>query len=328
MKIVKVLMGSGAVALLAMAAFTGVASAQTPQPQQPTQTGPHPVRLLGQVGTISSSTFVLTTRQGDVTVNVGPNTWIVVEKNGASTQGTLADLQTAKPATVAGMTTNDPKVVDAREVVQARIAAPGRQAAPKQAPAGRIKELLTNFAASGTIKAINGSTLTVTTQRGVDVTVNTTANTVVLNNGFQTVSSLKVNDKVGILGRPEKPAQQPTPGSTPANRQRTLTAWAVRVDNPGTKLIVAHVDSVNGNTLTVKTPANRLGTVTITLDNTTGYRSLSVSNGAPTLSTATQADIKAGSNIAVDGVASADGKSLAAKALIILPEGKNKTTTP
>jgi hypothetical protein len=306
----------GASALSILLAFAGIASAQTPQPQAPA--GPQPVRLAGKVGTISASSFILTTPRGDFTINVSASTWIVVEKNGTSVQGALSELQTAKAATVAGMGTADPKVVDAREVVQARLAKVGRAIAPKQTPRERIRAILSHLAASGTIKSINGSTLTITNARSRDVTVNTTAATVVLNSGFQSVGSLKVNDKVQVLGRPDRPAQ----GATPGAKTPSFTAWALRVDSTGTKLVLAHVESVNGNTFTVRSPADRLGSVTVTVDASTGYRSLSINNGTPSLGSASLADIKVGSNIAVDGAIGSDAHSLAAKAVIILPANR------
>src|SRR6476646_10675994 len=113
--------------LLSVTLFVGMAAAQTiitdTPPTQTTPSGPHPVKLTGNVKSIASSSLVLTTRQGDMTVNFNAQTWIVVQKNGAATQGSVSDLVTGKAAVVAGMTTSDPKVVDARTIAQGATAA-------------------------------------------------------------------------------------------------------------------------------------------------------------------------------------------------------------
>jgi hypothetical protein len=173
--------------------------------------------------------------------------------------------------------------------------------------------------AEGTVKSVSGSTVTVTNARGVDITVNTTANTIVLNNGFQSVSSLKAGDKVYVLGRPEKPAQA-APGATPgAAAPRTITAWALRVENSTTKVSAARVQSINGNTATVRTVRNRNG-VTVDLSGA-AFKSVTVdiTSKQVTLSSATAADVTVGSDLIIEGTASADGKTIAAKAVIITP---------
>ncbi len=336
MKRTKLYLGLGIV-IAALATFGvplpwGVAGAQAPtKTQAPSaQTapaGPHPTRLMGKVSSISSNSLVLTTRQGDVTINVGANTWVVVEKDGKPSQGTLSDIQTGKPATVAGMTTGDPKVVDARVVAQARfIGAIAGRSLDKHKEMAR--KFLGEHGAMGTVKAINGNTITLTNERGQDVTVTTTADTVVFNNGFQNVSSVKVGDTVQVLGRPEKAAQgaNGTPGTTtPA--ARTLNAWALRAQSAGTQLVIGHVDSVNDNTVTLKTPRNRDG-MTVTLDNSTGYKALTVADKQVSLQSATQADVKADSNLVVEGATSADGKNLTAKAVVILPSRDKVTVKP
>jgi hypothetical protein len=217
------------------------------------------------------------------------------------------------------MTTRERGVINARQIAQCRPNADGTKAAP--VVRGKAAQELAKHVAAGTIKAISGSTLTVTTLKGQDATVNTTANTVVFNNGFTSVSALKVGDKIELFGRPEK-ATPPTGGGT-APATRTLTAWAIRVNNGTTTLMIGHVQSVSGNTVVLRTPKNRAG-VQVNLSSSTGYKTVAVTNNQPTVSNATQADVKAGTNLIVEGAASADGKLLTAKAVLILPGGKLK----
>lgn len=341
--------GAVSVSLVALGLFAGLANAQTPaQSQTPTsssaQTGPHPVRLIGKVSTISGTTLTVTTKSGDETVNTDATTWIVVNKNSKATQGTLSDVQSGKEVVVAGMTTNDPKVVDARVITQGNAlgsAVAGKKTAPGQlAGRGNGKagsSFLSEHMVIGTVKSISGSTITLTGLRGEEVVVNTTNSTVVLNNGFQSVSSLKVGDKVQVLGQAVKatagagagaaattPTQTPSTSSTPSKvpATRTINAYGLRVDNSQTQIIVGRVRAVNGSSITLQTPRNRNG-ITLTLDSNTAYKSLAITAGQPALSNAAQSDIKAGSNILVEGTISAsNANSATAKAVIIMPQGK------
>ena len=314
-------------ALLAITLFAGMAAAQTiitdTPPAQTPPSGPHPVRLAGNIKSIASSSLVLTTRQGDMTVNVSAQTWIVVQKNGVATQGSISDLVTGKAAVVAGMTTSDPKVVDARTIAQGATAAgaPNNNGARGKAAVAAVEHM-----AAGTITAINGSTITLKGEKVPQVVINTTANTVVLNNGFVSVSSLKVGDEVYVIGAPDKSATVPsaTPTTPGTRRQppesRTLTAWAIKVENGTSKLALGRVTAVNGNTLTVKTAAKR-GSLTVNVDASTGYKNVTISmvDRSVTLAPAALSDIKVGSNLVIEGALSGDGKSLAAKAVIIVP---------
>lgn len=295
-------------AALMIGLFGGAASAQTP-PTTGAET-PRPVRIVGRVDTVSNNSIALTTRQGQVTANVGPNTWIIVQQNGGRcVEGTLKDIQTNRPANVAGMTTAQRGVIDARVVVQGRCAVPDRR--PERPQQGKVA----NHLASGTIKAISGSTLTITTDRGPDATINTTADTVVLNSGFKSVSALKVGDRIDVLGHPARPADKSTATA------RTINAWGIRVVAPGNGIVMGHVQSVSGNTVTLRTPANRAG-MTVTLDSSTAYKSLARADGKAALTNATQADVKVGSNLLVEGVSSSDGKTITARAVILLPNAK------
>jgi hypothetical protein len=294
-------------AALAIGLFGGVAGAQTPPASPDT---PHPIRLLGRVDAVTANAITLTTRQGKATANVGANTWIVVrQSNGRCVEGTLRDMQVNRPAAVAGMTTAQRGVINARVVTQGGCAIPAQRPAQKARDGERL-------GAEGTIKAISGSILTLATDRGPEVTVNTTADTVVLNSGFKSVSTLKVGDRVDVLGGPAKPTDRST------TTARTLNAWGIRVIAPGNGIATGHVQSVNGNTVTLRgTPANRAG-ITITFDGSTAYKSLARADGKGTLTNATQADVKVGTNLIVEGIASADGKTLTARAVILLPNAK------
>ncbi|HYO49832.1 MAG TPA: DUF5666 domain-containing protein, partial [Chloroflexia bacterium] len=177
------------------------------------------------------------------------------------------------------------------------------------------------------IKAINGSAITVTTERGQEVTVNTTADTAVLNSGFKSVSSLKVGDSVQLVGkpvRPEKPAGTP-PAEKPAQGTRTIDAQAIRVVSTNSALVIGHIESVNGNTITIRTPRERAG-MQVTLDGSTEYRALSVADKK--LVAAGQADLKAGGNVIIEGITGINGNAMTARAVIILPEGKQKAARP
>ncbi len=310
MKQNKLLLSTGILtAALAIGLFGGVASAQTPPASPDT---PRPIRLLGRVDVVTANAITLTTRQGQATANVGPNTWIIVRQTGGRcVEGTLRDIQTTKPAAVAGMTTAERGVVNARVVTQGGCAVPA-QRSNAGAEKGRAGERL---GAEGSIKAINGSTLTLATDRGPEVTVSTTTDTVVLNSGFKSVSSLKVGDRIDVLGGPAKPADKSTTSA------RTLNAWGIRVIAPGNGIVTGHVQSVNGNTVTLRTPANRAG-ITVTLDSSTAYKSLARADGKAALTNVTQADVKVGANLIVEGIASGDGKTITAKAVILLPNAK------
>lgn len=309
--------GAAIAAVVAGGYFSAAAAAQssnqTPAPATPTQAGPHPTRVQGKVSAVGPNSITLTTRNGDITANVGANTWIVVGSGKGNSQGTISSIQKDKVATVAGMTTGDPKIVDARVVTEgAKLdGSLGKQKASKAA-----KSYVAAHAASGTVKSVNGNLLTITTEKGNDVDVATTADTVVLNNGFTTVSTLAVGNKVQVIGTPER--KDKTAPVAPANRK--ITAWALRVEKAGTQLNTGHINAVNGNTFTLSTPKNSDG-LTVAVDATTAYKSLNVSttDRKVSLGNATQADLKADGKVIVDGKISADGKTLTATTVIILP---------
>lgn len=326
MKFQKTLLSvSALVALVGFGLLGGTASAAVPNQRQApgtaANTTPRPVRILGRVDSVSSSGLVLQTRLGSVTVNVAANTWIVVPGSGRCVEGALSDIQTGRPAEVAGMTTTTAtgKAIDARVITQGRCMGPlaGKEAA---------RDLLAHLAA-GTVKSINGSTITLAAVKGDrEITVNTTADTVVMNNGFQSVSTIKVGDKIGVLGRPDKAAGTPPP-TAPGNGTRTITAWGIHVESAATKIMLGHVDSVNGNTVILRTLKNKDG-VTVTLDSKTAYKALTIVDQKATLTNATAADVKVNSNLIVEGATSNADKSLTARSVIIMPGAKNKPAKP
>jgi len=320
-------LGTGALAaLLSFGLVAGTASAAAPrQAQTPgagsqnQQTNPHPARIAGVLNSVSGNTLTLTVRRGvTATVNVNSSTWVLVQQTNGCAEGTATQLQTGKAVEVEGMTTTTANVITARTVAQCRAfrgaPAPGRPGNPAQVAA------LLNHMAEGTVKSISGTTVTITNARGADVVVNTTANTIVLNNGFQSVSSLKAGDKVYVLGSPNNPAQA-APGATPGApaTPRTITAWAFRVENSTTQVSAARVQSVNGNAVTVQTVKNRNG-VTVDLSGAAiKSATVDITSKQISLSNATAADVKVGSDLIIEGTASADGKTVTAKAVIITP---------
>lgn len=318
MKSVKSLLGISALTgLVALGMFAGAASASVPGQAQTPGTGnaaapqdPHPIRVTGRVARVGTNVFALQVRNGmTATVRVNDRTWILVQQNDSCVEGTLSDLQTGRPAVVSGMTTNERGVINARTVAQCRA---GVADNPPPQKLGKIREGLEKHVGAGTIKSVSGNTLTVTNPKGKDITVTTSADTIVLNNGFQSAGSLKAGDKIQVFGRAEKGDGSST---------RLITAWAVRVDNGSTQLMVGRVQSVNGNIVTLKTPRNRDG-VQLTLGGNTSYKSVTIANQQPSFSNSTQADVKVGSNLVVEGVASADGKNATANSVVILPSVK------
>lgn len=306
------------------AAANAQSSTQTPVPGAPVQTGPQPTRITGKVSSVGANSLTLATAKGDITANIGANTWIVVRKSGANSQGSISDIVKDQVAFVAGMTTADPKVVDARVVTEGA----GFDKATQRNGRGKSqgKKSLAGHVGSGIVKSVNGSTLTITTAKGKDVDVATTDGTVVLNNGFQAVSSIKAGDKVQVLGtRQPKDKNAPVVAGNPQ-----VTAWALRVENTGTQLSRGSISGpVNGNTFTLKTARNPNG-VTVNVTGATAYRSLivSVADRKASLGNAAQADLKADSRVIVDGTLSADGKTLTATAVIILPSKADLKAQP
>jgi len=335
----KLLLGTGAAAMavliiVALALATaGLVSAQTPTGSPNTAPSTttalaspgSPRYLNGKVTTVSAGSIVLATGKGNITANISTNTYIIVKKNGAPATGSTTDLVVGENANVIGQATADATVVDARLITQGGVfggkfapRAPGRGQNNSNANKLRGAELLQHTAA-GTITAINGDVITLQGVKVAVVNVNTNANTLVLNNGFSTVGSLKVGDKVEVLGQPARPN---TGTATRPGNTRDLNAWGIRVDNGTTRMEVAHVGAIKGNTVT--TALRKNGSVkSINFDSNTKFKTLTISlaPGASNFSfaDASQSDVQVNSNIVVEGVVSSDGTSLNAQSVIILP---------
>ena len=323
------------VAVIAVMAFGGLASAadrfvaQIPTAQT-TQTNPHPIRLSGSVSSVSSGSLILASKQGNYTITAGANTWIVVEQNGAAVQGSLSDIVAGKPAVIAGMTTTDPTVVDARIISQGALGnavGPALRSSGKPGARGRLA--LAQFAAAGTITGIDSTTITLKGAVIPQVIIHTTPETIVLNNGFTSVGSLKVGDSVQVLGRPVKSAgssAQPPSTSNPGSKKRlptsrTIDAWAVRVENGSSQLMVGHVTAVSGNSLTVQTSAGKK-VVTITVNSSTGYKTVSKANKTITVASGSLSNVVVGSNVIVEATQAGSANSYTAHAVVILPGAK------
>ena len=304
-----------ALVLLGGAAFSAnSANAATPTAQSQQRTNPHPTLLSGNVTAVGANTITLSTRNGNVTANIGPDTWIVVRKADGPGQGTLADLKTNERATVAGMTTNDPKVVNARLVTQG-VREPGQRGTQGGDNRGPFSP-----GVQGTIKSITGSTLTLTLGRGIDIQIETTPDTIVLNSGFKDAGSLKVGDRIQVLGGPERV----NPNARATRDNVKINAKGIRVVKEGVDLAAGRVTTVNGNIATLDRLRGSEG-LAVNLSGSTQYRRLSVdvANRKATLKNATQADVKPESHIIVEGARSADSKSVTAISVIILPERPN-----
>lgn len=339
MRMFKTALGAGALATLAAVGLMGgVASAAGPR-QLPVQaraqaqtpnTQPRPVHLVGRVDSVSGASLVLSvSKNKSVTVNTTSNTWILApDGSGHCAEGTVSKLQTGKPAEVLGMTTAITGTVDAKAVAQgacvrALNGKAGKVNGNGNANGDNLAKLAEHLAA-GTIKTINGSTLTLTTDKGKDLTVNTTADTVVFSNGFSSVSNLKVGDKIQVFGKPEAKASGNN-GNT--NAGRVVTAWAIHNAGANTTMLLGRVETVSGNTLTIRTLRDRNGRI-VTFDGSTAYKTAQLQNGKVTLTPATQADVKSGSNLLIEASVSQNGTTATAKSVVILPAGNGKALHP
>lgn len=345
-------LATGAVAtLVALGLLVGVASAQgTPPTKAPAKAdSPHPIQVGGRVEKvdIAANSLTLAAPKGSFTVSVSDKTWILVQKDANCVEGSLSDIKVDQNVMVAGMTTTTPNQINARAVVQGGCFAgkagigPGGPGGKVGRPDGRgpgkpggpmgkgdMVGILGKHMAMGTIKSVSANTIILTSERGDEVTVTTTADTVVLNGGFKDASSLKAGDKIQVLGKPAGMPNKPVPGQEPAEKPaRNIEAWGIRVVTDASKLVVGQVEKVDGNTLTLKTRKDEAAQV-VTLDGSTAYKSAMLMDRKVSLTNAVQADVKAGSIIMVEGTPSADGKSVAAKAVIIAPAPNGKLTRP
>jgi hypothetical protein len=134
-----------------------------------------------------------------------------------------------------------------------------------------------------------------------------------LRGGFSELSTLKVGEKVQVLGVPVRPAASNAAG-TPT---RTLEAWALRVDSGATGFFHGRVARVDGNTLVVNNARGR-DRITISVDAGTQYKRITVVTAAPVIAPASLADVRPGGYLAVEGVVSPDGRTIQARAVMLL----------
>ena len=331
-------LATGAVATLAaFGLLASVAGAQnTPSTEAPTgDTSPHPVRIAGNVEKVDDppSTLTLTTAQGSVSVNISDQTWVLAEKDGKCAEGSLSDIKTGQRAVVGGMSTRSASLVNARTVAQGRCAA-GAVGLKKLVGRG-ILGIAAQHLAQGVIKSVSGSAIVIKSERGDDVTISITADTVVLNSGFTNVATLKVGDKIQVLGKPtgatDKPVRRSRPGQRPANppAPRTLDAWGLRVITDASKLVVGRVEKIEGNTITLKAGPDG-DSARVTLDAGTAYKAANanVMDRKITLTNAAQSDIKVGGVILVEGAAPTGDASITADAVVIMPGILGKVLKP
>lgn len=317
----------GVTALGAVGVADAAALRQTETPGANPAATPHVVRVAGKIQSVTASGFVLQAgRNRTVNINAGTDTWVLVEKNSSCAEGQLSDLQTGKAAEVAGMSTSAANTIEARLVAQGRCAAQiNRRLSGATKGKGRagLLALAAHFA-TGSVQAINGNTLTVATNNGKQVTVNTSADTVVFANGFATVGSLKVGDNVQVFG---KAARASTAAPGPPTTNRVINAWALHSESTGTKMLLGRVQKVDGNTVTLRTRASKTG-LPVTLDSNAAYKLLTLTDQKWSLTPASSADIKAGTNVVIEANVAQDGKSAIARSIVVLPVGKAAAAQP
>jgi hypothetical protein len=242
-------------------------------------------------------------------VTVTELTWIVVEKDGQAVEGTLADLVTGKPAAVAGIIAPDGMSIAARTVAQGPMARrlADRLSRVQRRPAAQALQ----HVAGGTITAIDGSKLTLKGERVPEVIIMTAPETLVLRGAFSDLASIKVGERIEVLGTPARPA------TDSAGASRTLNAWAIRVDTGATGFFHGRVARVDGTSLVVHNIRGR-DRLIVKVDSNTQFKRVAVSNGRLTVSSAALSDVQAGGHLAVEGAVSPDGRSVTAKAALLL----------
>lgn len=295
------------VLLLALLILTTIV-APTPASAEAAQPASRPAARVGMLSQPSGSSFTLETRAGTLAVTISANTWILVEKDGQAVEGAATDLLAGKATFVAGMLSSDGKTLAARAVAQGQAAQrlANRLAHVARRPAVRAMQHM----ASGTITAVDGSTLTLRGDRTPQITVATRPDTIVLRGQYSDLGTLKVGEHIQVLGIPIRSAER-NAGS------RTLEAWVIRVDSGSSGFVHGRVTSVNGNNLVLVNVRGR-DRLSITLDGSTQYKQLTIQNGEPAVKAATQADIRTGGHLAVEGAISPDGRTMTASAVIVL----------
>ena len=147
---------------------------------------------------MEGSTVTITTAQGQVTANIGPNTSIQ-----KTVPGTLADLQEGQSLTVSG-----PQNADGIIVATSIAIRPESRGLSRTPPAGATPRPRTRPTApsggaptitNGTISKIVSNTLTLTTTQG-QVIVNVGSNTYIQKTETGTLSDLQEGESLAIVG--------------------------------------------------------------------------------------------------------------------------------
>jgi len=154
--------------------------------------------------------------------------------------------------------------------------------------------------ALGQVQSISGSTIAITKPDGSSLSVLTTAETKFHAKGIEnpSLADIKVGDIVVAVGRLDG---------------ATLTAAQVGFQTPRAKtgpLAAGKIGAINGSTLTLEQPFGQSLTVN------TDANTFVVQRGENGLEVIGVSDLKAGDGVAVLGVRSSDGKSIAAKAIM------------
>jgi hypothetical protein len=230
----------------------------------------------GDVKSISGAAFTLTTRER------------------GEIQVLTSDRTRFRPRDNANVGLSDLKVGD-------RVAVQGRwQAGQLQANVVLLIPDDLRDKALGKVAAINGSTLAITKTDGTALNVATTAETKFHARGIANPSfaDIKVGDVVVALGQLQGD---------------TLTASHVAFQTPREKtgpLTAGKINAINGSTLTLDQPFGQ--TLTVTTDANTFVVQRS-ENGLQVIAVS---DLKAGDGVAVLGVRSSDGRSIAARTIV------------
>ncbi len=247
--------------------------------------GGTPPAAVGTVASVGTNTFTLTGRDGTkVTVDVGSTTTYV---DPAVTSPSLADVKVGAHVAVFG--TDSSNTVAATKVAIGGPGGPGDM----DGPGGRHGMGGTPPAAVGTVASVGTNTFTLTGRDGTTVTVDVSSTTTYVDPAVTSPSlaDVKVGAHVAVFG---------------TDSSNTVTATKVAIggpDGPGGRhgmggtppAAVGTVASVGTNTFTL---TGRDGTtVTVDVSSTTTYREVGVTS-------ATIADVKVGSHVAVFGTES------------------------
>jgi 3-dehydroquinate synthase class II len=154
--------------------------------------------------------------------------------------------------------------------------------------------------AMGQVQSISGSTIVITKSDGSTLNVATTAATKYHAKGMEnpSLADIKAGDIVVVVGQLDGD---------------TLTAAQVGFHTPRAKtgpMAAGKIATINGGTLTLEQPFGQSLTVT------TDANTFVVQRGEDGLVVISVSDLKVGDGVAVLGVRSGEGKSIAAKAIM------------